>query len=280
MSKHANEVDKKVAALAQANIEKIGAIIAKSKTRAEKAGKTEPEAYLDFMDLKELEAFVTAFLPVLKADENNPKDVKKEAKYLIGTEKKSLQIKSTDILIRVGGGYATLEEYLKQNGPFECIKIAKHMRDKKCDFKTAVEFYLNKHKAPKKVVQDWLKSDTSHAEVFEKAIEKMMDAKERRKSEFDSEQSKRKADANQKRASTMTGGNQNLDKSLRQRAASPTSGQISEQGSPKASGRVSQITPKSRTSVGQFSASIKSNKTASSGLNKTSNGLNKTLGKK
>ena len=42
------------------------------------------------MDLKELEAFVTAFLPVLKADENNPKDVKKEAKYLIGTEKKSL----------------------------------------------------------------------------------------------------------------------------------------------------------------------------------------------
>ena len=111
--KNANEVDKKVAALAKANIEKIGAIIAKSKTRSEKAGKTEPDSYLDFMDLKELEAFVVAFLPVLKVDENNPKDQKKDAKYLIGTDKKSLQIKATDILIRVGGGYATLEEYLK-----------------------------------------------------------------------------------------------------------------------------------------------------------------------
>ena len=110
--KNGNEVDQKVAAIAKANIEKIGAIIAKSKTRAEKAGKTEPEAYLDFMDLKELEMFVCAFLPVIKVDENNPKDAKREAKYLIGTDKKSLQIKSTDILIRVGGGYATLAEYL------------------------------------------------------------------------------------------------------------------------------------------------------------------------
>ena len=190
--KNANEVDKKVAALAKANIEKIGAIIAKSKTRSEKAGKTEPDAYLDFMDLKELEAFVVAFLPVLKLDENNPKDQKKDAKYLIGTDKKSLQIKATDILIRVGGGYATLEEYLKQNGPFECIKIAKHMRDKECDFKTAVEFYLTKHKAPKKVIQDWLKADTSHAEIFNKAIDKMNEAREKRKAEFDQEQAKRK----------------------------------------------------------------------------------------
>ena len=49
--KNANEVDKKVASLAKANLEKIGAIIAKSKTRSEKAGRKEPDAYLDFMDL-------------------------------------------------------------------------------------------------------------------------------------------------------------------------------------------------------------------------------------
>ena len=48
-------------------------------------------------------------MPVLKLDENNPKDQKKEAKYLIGTDKKSLQVKAKDVLIRVGGGYATLE---------------------------------------------------------------------------------------------------------------------------------------------------------------------------
>ena len=66
---------------------------------------------------------------------------------------------------------------------------------------------MTKHKAPKKAIQDWLKEDSSHAEVFEKAIEKMMEAKEKRKSEFEQEQSRRKADALQKRASAMAGGN-------------------------------------------------------------------------
>ena len=31
-------------------------------------------------------------------------------------------------MIRVGGGYSKLEEYIKQNGPFECIKIYKLMK--------------------------------------------------------------------------------------------------------------------------------------------------------
>lgn len=66
------------------------------------------------------------------------------------------------------------------------------MRDNECDFKTAVEFYLTKHKAPKKVIQDWLKSDTSHAEIFEKAIDKMNEAREKRKAEFEKEQATRK----------------------------------------------------------------------------------------
>ena len=115
------------------------------------------------------------------------------------------------------------------------------MRDKKCDFKTAVEFYLNKHKAPKKVVQDWLKSDTSHSEVFEKAIDKMMEAKEKRKTEFDQEQSKRKQENAQKRTSQMTGGNQKLDSSFRS-GVSPKSGRESTmstsfKGSSTASGR-------------------------------------------
>ena len=101
------------------------------------------------------------------------------------------------------------------------------MRDKQCDFKTAVEFYLTKHKAPKKVIQDWLKSDTSHAEIFEKAIDKMNEAREKRKAEFDQEQSKRKELNSSRRASAMSGGNQNLNNSLKQRAISPTSGRAS-----------------------------------------------------
>ena len=33
------------------------------------------------------------------------------------------------------------------------------MRDTPCNFKEAVHFYLNKHKAAKKIIQDWLKTD-------------------------------------------------------------------------------------------------------------------------
>ena len=37
-------------------------------------------------------------------------------------------IKNNSVMIRVGGGFMTLEEYIKQNGPFECIKIYKLMK--------------------------------------------------------------------------------------------------------------------------------------------------------
>ena len=75
----------------------------------------------DYMNEEEINMPLTSLLPVLKLE---------AGKYMIGTEKKPIQIKNDSLLIRVGGGYATLEEYLHQNGPFECIKIAKVMRDK------------------------------------------------------------------------------------------------------------------------------------------------------
>jgi len=79
-------------------------------------------------------------------------------------------------MIRVGGGYATMEEYLRQNAPFECIKILKTMRDKKCTFKKAVSYYLEKHNASKRVVQNWLKADSGNEDVFEQTVEKLQAA--------------------------------------------------------------------------------------------------------
>ena len=57
-------------------------------------------------------------------------------------------IKSNSIMIRVGGGFATLEDHIRQVGPFECIKIYKLMKgnhDKEelpMSFKEAVAYYL------------------------------------------------------------------------------------------------------------------------------------------
>ena len=135
-------------------------------------GKTDPNAFHDYMTKKDYDALVTAFLPLLKLEEITANTFQ-QGKYLVGTLKQAIQIKNNSLLIRVGGGYSTLEAYLDQNGPFECIKLSKQMRDTKCSFKEAVNFYLTKHKAPKKVIQDWLKSDDQNSSMFEAAIRKL-----------------------------------------------------------------------------------------------------------
>ena len=48
---------------------------------------------------------------------------------MIGTLSNSLVIRSNKILVRVGGGFASLEEHAKQVGPFECIKIYKKIKE-------------------------------------------------------------------------------------------------------------------------------------------------------
>ena len=108
--------------------------------------------FLDVMDQEQLNITLLSLLPIIK--------IEKE-KYMIGTECKKIQIKSDRLFIRVGGGYATLEEFIKQHGPFECIKIYKVMRDKKIDFPNAVKFYLEKHKTANNIIKDYMKNSDS-----------------------------------------------------------------------------------------------------------------------
>ena len=67
-------------------------------------------------------------------------------------------------MIRVGGGYAKLEEYIRQNGPFECIKIYKLMKGDELrgvegmSFKDAVLFYMKKLKAADKIMKQYMAS--------------------------------------------------------------------------------------------------------------------------
>ena len=68
-------------------------------------------------------------------------------------------------MIRVGGGYATLEEHLRQVGPFECIKIYKLMKGNRLKkqepmtFKNAVIYYLKRLKATDQIVKMYLNQD-------------------------------------------------------------------------------------------------------------------------
>lgn len=47
---------------------------------------------------------------------------------MIGTQTGILLIRTNQIMLRVGGGFASLEDHIRQVGPFECIKIYKLMK--------------------------------------------------------------------------------------------------------------------------------------------------------
>ena len=70
----------------------------------------------------------------------NKQDVKvpiirmQAGKYLIGTESKLLIIKGQSVMVRIGGGFERLDEYLKRNEVNELEKIKKLMTDKKKTF--------------------------------------------------------------------------------------------------------------------------------------------------
>ena len=76
-------------------------------------------------------------------------------------------------MVRVGGGFATLEEHIKQIGPFECIKIYKHIKTEEAKgissktakemFEDAVVFFMKRLKASQESIEKYVtnsKSDT------------------------------------------------------------------------------------------------------------------------
>ncbi len=50
---------------------------------------------------------MSAIVPVIKIS---------EAKFLIGAEQKQLEIKQSVVMVRIGGGYESLTEYLQKCG--------------------------------------------------------------------------------------------------------------------------------------------------------------------
>ena len=62
------------------------------------------------MTMDELQFMLDCNLPFVKLEEKNNDN---QCKYMIGTQSGMLMIKSNSIMIRVGGGYATLEKHLE-----------------------------------------------------------------------------------------------------------------------------------------------------------------------
>ena len=87
------------------------------------------------LSAEELEEILKLLIPVVKIN------VKM---YLIGTKTRHLQMKNTNLLVRVGGGFMDLDQYLKQQSRSECLKIQKVMEKDGLSYQEAVIHFLKR----------------------------------------------------------------------------------------------------------------------------------------
>ena len=76
-------------------------------------------------------------------------------KYLIGTHEKQVQLKGDGPLVRTGGGFMKLDQYLKHYARSECIELSGMMRKGDGSYKNTVLGLLKSHKADKKPISRW-----------------------------------------------------------------------------------------------------------------------------
>ena len=77
---------------------------------------------------------------------------------MIGTESKSIIIKGTTCVIRVGGGFENLVEYITRHQEEELAKIDKMMDDNNKSYVQVIKDLLNKFKAEPAVITKFTKS--------------------------------------------------------------------------------------------------------------------------
>ena len=99
-------------------------------------------------------------VPVIKLDTNT---------YIVGTQKRQLVMKNTNLLMRVGGGFMDLNEYLRQEAKFECLKISMAMGKQQQSYQEVLVDILKERNASEKVINQF-RRDTAQLEIPFKEI--------------------------------------------------------------------------------------------------------------
>lgn len=77
--------------------------------------------------------------------------------YLVGTEFKKIQMKGRGVLVRTGGGYMYLSEYLLHYAKAECLKIGVMMLKLRKPFKETIQNIIGKRDNSELALKDWAK---------------------------------------------------------------------------------------------------------------------------
>ena len=105
----------------------------------------------------QLEKILCGFLPVLQID---------RAKYLIGTDVKTILVKQDILLVRVGGGFITLQEHITKITYMECIRLAQLMQKNKTSLKVVILGLLKDNLANQKAKEQFLVNAQDYENLF------------------------------------------------------------------------------------------------------------------
>ena len=78
------------------------------------------------MDLRALSQLLGTFMPIVKLE--------KENMYLIGTEVKQMTVKGENCMVRVGGGYVTIQEYYNKYSTKQAVALYQIMTSRSTTF--------------------------------------------------------------------------------------------------------------------------------------------------
>lgn len=116
--------------------------------------KVNPEfAYLSKLSMEQLEQTCSCLVPLVRID---------SGKYLVGAEQKTLILKESSLLVRVGGGFSLLEDHIRKVALSECLKIYFQMNKESLEFKQAVLNLLTKLNVDKVVKEKFMAADHSN----------------------------------------------------------------------------------------------------------------------
>ena len=81
--------------------------------------------------------------------------VPKENTYLIGTEAKQLTVRGENCMVRVGGGYVTIEEYYNRYSTKQCVALYQLMTSQGTTFLDTIADLMRKNGCSEDQLQPW-----------------------------------------------------------------------------------------------------------------------------
>ena len=91
---------------------------------------------------------LTIYMPIFKLGASS---------FLIGAETKQIMVRGSNCMVRVGGGFVSMQEYYKKYATKQCVSFFHLLSQKKVDtFKNALIMLLRKQQVKEEKIQQHL----------------------------------------------------------------------------------------------------------------------------